>query len=215
MSSEDAHLLNIKKQQIRMVSKRGYDVKHEEWILNTVSAKKFVKKLKVLYGDYPTKKLLYSEYKHPKKELTLFVMYIGLKNSKTIIVDSIACFVEKLTKENKEGLLVLNSTLSPNANEYLSMITEHPYQLLKEEDLLYDVTEHVNVPKYILLSAEEAQQLKSRLGLTNKSVGAILTTDPVCKYYNYPVGSYVKLICPLDIHLLSQTIYHYRIVKDA
>lgn len=215
MTSEDAHLLDIKKQQIKMIRSRGYDVGHEEWILNTKSAKTFVKKLTDLYGTYPTKKLLYSEYKHPEKEAILFVMYIGLKNSKTITVDSITCFVDKLTLENKEGLLVINSTLSPTANEYLNMITEHRYQLFKEDDLLYDVTEHVNVPKYILLSTKEAKHLKAQLGLTNKGVGAILSTDPICRYYNYPVGSYVKVICPMDMHLLSQTLYHYRIVKDA
>lgn len=215
MSSEDVHLLKIKQQQIKMIQKRGYDVSKEDWILKMNNGKKFVKKLIELYGNYPTKKLLFSEYTHADKKKPLFVMYIGLKNSKTITVDSITSFVDKLTLENKEGLLITNSTLSPTANEYLNIITEHPYQLFKEDDLLYDVSEHTNVPKYTLLSAEEATKLKVRIGLSKKGVGAILTTDPICKYYNYPVGSYVRVVSYHDIGLLSQTLYDYRIVKEA
>ena len=198
-----------------MVQARGYDINHEEWILDTLlTARKFVKKLIDLYGKHPTKKLLFSEYTHPEKKDVLFVMYIESKNSKTITVDSITNFVDKLTLENKEGLLIINATLSPTANEYLNIITEHRFQLYKEDDLLYNVTEHISVPKYILLSEEETKELKERIGL-NKGVGSILTSDPVCKYYNYPVGSYVKLVSQLDIGLLSQKLYYYRMVKEA
>lgn len=215
MTSEDTHLLRIKQQQIIMLKARGYDTKDEEWILNTKKSKKFIDKLTDMYGTHSNRKLLYSEYKHPNKEKDLFVMYIGSKENKKITVDSITNFVDKMTLENKDGLLVINSTLSPTANEYLNIITEHEYQIFKEEDLLYNVVDNINVSKHILMTTEEANNLKVRLGLNNKGVSFLLNTDPVCQYYNYPIGSYIKVYSYIDMNLMSQETYNYRIVVKA
>jgi DNA-directed RNA polymerase subunit H (RpoH/RPB5) len=213
---EDTYLFKLKKQQVKMVGARGYDIDHELWILDPqITVKKFIKTLKEQYGDYPTRKLMYGEYVHPEKPRPLFVSFISLNNSKKIKINEITPFFYKITEENKDGILVINSTLSPTASECNNIITEHEYQIFQEEDLLYDVTEHISVDKHTLLTPKEAEHLKETLGLTNKSLRLLQSNDPVCQYYNYPIGSIIKIESHTDLNLLSRTIINYRIVVKS
>lgn len=208
---EDAYLFKLKKQQVKMIMARGYNVDHELWILDNITLKKFIKTLKDKYGDYPTRKLIYGEYGHPNKSKVLFVSF-GVNNGKKITIDEITPFFYKITEENKDGLLIINSTLSPTASECNNIITEHDYQIMQEEDLLYDVTDHVSVPTHTLLTSKEAEILKEKLGLTSKSLRILLTNDAVCQYYNFPIGSVVKIETQVDLGMLNRTITNYRIV---
>lgn len=209
---EDTYLFKLKRQQVKMIMARGYNVDHELWMMDPdVTVKKFIKTLKDKYGEYPTRKLMYGEYEHPNKPRALFVSF-ALNNGKKVTVDEVTPFFFKITEENKDGLLIINSTLSPAASECNSVITEHEYQIMQEEDLLYDVIEHIGVPKHTMLTTKQADLLKEQLGLTNKNLSYLLNTDAVCQYYNFPVGSIIKVETKPDLNIMCQKLINYRIV---
>jgi DNA-directed RNA polymerase subunit H (RpoH/RPB5) len=208
----DNLFLKIKRNQIIMLRDRGYDVSDEEWILNDdLVFKKFKKKLIEKYGEFPVRKLLFSEYTHPNKDKPLFVYYIGTENGKQIKVETIKNFLYKMTEENKDAILVIDTTLSPTAAECFNMITEHHYQIFKEEDLLYNIAHHVNGCHHELCNDEDVERLK-KMGVNGKNCAWILHTDPIVQYYDFSIGSYVKINVYIDINVLNPYFCHYRLV---
>jgi len=211
LKMSDDYFLKIKRHQVMMMKDRGYDINEEEWILNVNCGKKFKKKLIEKYGDFPIRKLLFSEYSHPHKNKKLFIYYIGTENGKQIKVDTIKNFLCKMTEEDKDAILVIDTTLSPTAAECFNLITEHHYQIFKEEDLLYHIVHHVHGCHHQLCSDDETNQLKL-MGVHGKNCAWILHTDAIVQYYDFPIGSYIKINVYIDIGVLNQHFCHYRVV---
>lgn len=208
-----SHLLNIKQNQIKMIRARGYDVSEDEWILDT-DYKQLKKRLIKKHGDYPMRKLLFSEYhKLDSSVKPLFVYYLGLKEGKQIKLEAIDSFIAKMVEEDKEGILIINSVLSPSALKRLSIITESKYQIFQEHDFEFDLINHFMVPKHELMSPTQVAVLKKKVMVLPKGGLSILpSTDVVAQYYNFPPGSYIKLTSDSDTDLLFNQIINYCIV---
>ena len=208
-----SHLLNIKQNQIKMIRARGYDVSEDEWILDT-DYKQLKKRLIKKHGDYPLRKLLFSEYhKLDSNVKPLFVYYLGLKEGKQIKLEAIDSFIAKMVEEDKEGILIINSVLSPSALKRLSIITESKYQIFQEHDFVFDLINHFMVPKHELMSPAEVAALKKKVMVLPKGGLAVIpSTDVVAQYYNFPIGSYIKLTSESETDLLFNQIINYCIV---
>lgn len=206
------HLLNIKQNQIKMVKARGYDVSHDEWILEMTDYKQFKKKLIKLHGDYPIRKLMFSEYKKPDYHKTLFVYYVGLQDGKQIKLEAIEPFIAKMVEENKEGLLIINTILSPSALKRLAIITESKYQIFQEHDFEFDLIKHIMVPKHELMTPSEVSKFKKKNMIVPKGLPYLLHTDVIVQYYNFPIGSFIKIYSESDTDILYNDPYEYCIV---
>lgn len=209
----DDYFLKLKRNQIKMIKHRGYDVSDEEWILEqSLTGKSFKKKLIEKFGDYVIRKLLFSEYTHPQKSRKLFVYYINIEDGKQIKVETVKSFIYKMTGENKDGIVVVDSIISPTASECLNMITEHYYQIFKEEELIFNVTEHINYNQHIQLTERETNELRKK-GVSAKGLMWITQTDPIVKYFGFNPGSFIKIIVKMEeLSLISDTYNNYRVV---
>ena len=204
--------LNIKRNQIEMVKARGYDVEDDLWILDSdLTFKNFKKKLIKKYGDYPIRKLMFSEYTKEGSK-SLFVFFVGLQEGKQIKLEAIDPFIHKMVEEDKEGLLIINSVLSPSALKRLSIITESKYQIFQEYEFDFNLINHFMVPKHQLLTTEEANVLRKKLNFGPKGIPILPHNDVISQYYNFPVGGIVKIMTENDTDILYNHTVEYCVV---
>ncbi len=76
-------------------------------------------------------------------------------------------------------------------------------ELFSADDLQFNITKHILVPKHILLEREESISIQKKYGV---KIPIILRSDPIAKFYNYHLGDIVKIL-RRDGHVM------YRIVK--
>jgi len=205
-NTSDQYYLNLKQNQIKMIKARGYDTSSEDWILDdNITGKKFrrnlLKKYKDDYpSDYPIRKLMYSEYKKPNTK-PLFVYFIGLEGGKQIKVESVRPFISKMTEEDKNGLLIIDSILSPEASKCLNYVTESKYQIFKEEELSFDLISSMMVPKHEIV--EDASKLKLKYGISSKGLPIIPSSDAVARYYHFMPGQLICITTETDADLIN------------
>jgi DNA-directed RNA polymerase subunit H (RpoH/RPB5) len=72
-----------------------------------------------------------------------------------------------------------------------------------------DITKHELVPKHIILTEKEKEELLKKYGIALKHLPRILLSDPVIKTLNAKVGDVVKIIRKSET--AGETEY-YRIV---
>lgn len=98
------------------------------------------------------------------------------------------------------GIMVCTKPMTGMALRLLrgaSGIQEGPkggVEVFVEQDLLVNITKHELVPKHVLLSREEKEQLLKRYRLKETQLPRIQVTDPVAKYYGLRRGQVVKII---------------------
>lgn len=206
-STSDHYFLNLKQNQIKMIKNRGYDVSSEEWILDeNLTPKQFRKKLLKKYddhypSDYSIRKLMYSEYIKDSK--SLFVYYVGVQGDKQIKVDSIMPFISKMTEEEKNGILIIDSILSPEAGKRLNIVTESKFQIFKEDELYFDlISSHMIDPHVIVTDPN----IKNKLSVSSKNMNIIFTHDPVARYYHFTSGQIIYIKSSIDLDFLTN--YH-------
>lgn len=85
---------------------------------------------------------------------------------------------EKPAYKAKEG--IKNAI---NLNMYL--------ELFLASELLFNITKHEYVPQHSLAEENESQRVKKEYG---KYLPYILNTDPICRFYDFPKGSVVKIL---------------------
>jgi DNA-directed RNA polymerase I, II, and III subunit RPABC1 len=100
----------------------------------------------------------------------------------------------------RAGIMVCSKPMTGMALRLLrgaSTLTEGPeggVEVFVEQDLLVNITKHELVPKHVLLSREEKDQLLKRYRLKETQLPRIQVTDPVAKYYGLRRGQVVKII---------------------
>jgi DNA-directed RNA polymerase subunit H (RpoH/RPB5) len=72
--------------------------------------------------------------------------------------------------------------------------------------------EHIFVPKHIVLTAEEQQQLKDEYGFKRNEIGKIKQSDPIARYYNLKPGEIIAIERPSRTSGISM---YYRVCIPA
>lgn len=110
-----------------------------------------------------------------------------------------------LTTIKEKCILVVEKDLSSTLKGY---IREHklPIEMFKESELLFDITNHVLVPKHERLTNIEKEQFYKRYNINDSQVPRMSLEDPIARFYGAKKGDIFKITRPSET-MASYTTY--------
>ena len=188
-------LSNSRKIVLNMVSKRGFNVdKYNNFTFDEID---------VLFNSSNNKlsnELAPLDIKLDNNGNSLYIKYVlNLKNRPTNIINFIQEFRDTQMGEGDTLILItLDKVISETLDEFLDSLYEEFKvfaQVFYIDKLMYDVTEHVLVPKHIIISEEEKSKLLGNLSINNfNQLPIILKNDPVAMYCGAKKNEVIKII---------------------
>lgn len=180
-------LFKVRKTVFRMLEDRGYRVFREP---EMDEYDKFKDKFKlredlVIMAGKEDGERIYVEFSNKEKVSLDTIKDIGLR-----------LFNQKL----RNGILIAKGTFTPICKQaILEMVDADIYlEAFEEKDLIVNITEHELVPKHIILSNEDKEQLLKKYKLTQNQLPKILLGDPISKYLGLKRYQVVKIVRPSE-----------------
>jgi len=190
-----AKLFEIKKNQLKMVDRRGYNIDRERSLLQLTlpqfanSYVKFAREKNTTFRS-----ILTNVYENSVGKRIL-VYYADVPASSTQLgVEGVGDAIVQMTKyQLHDAIIITAKQLSPPAVKHINGLVAYNIQIFLEEEMAYDPTEHFLVPKHIPLSSDEQRLFLQKNGLTIDQLPIIRTDDTIIKYFGLRAGRIVKI----------------------
>lgn len=190
---EITRLFKIRRTVLQMLRDRGYPVDDAEIEMTRLQ---FIERF-VGDGQIRRENLTVESSKGDGAVNKICVFFVdGLKLGIAVV----KMYAARL-KENdaSNGILVVQKLPSSHARKALGELNNSfSIQIFEEEELVSNITEHILVPKHILLTFEEKKKLLKDYKIKETQLPLILFTDPVVKYLGMKRGQIVKIIRKSD-----------------
>ena len=92
----------------------------------------------------------------------------------------------------------------------MSKIIYKNIELFIQKYMIFNITKHILVPKHIMLTKEEEDQMLENYNTNKTQLPKLFKTDPIARYYNMQTGQICKIIRKSPS--TGESIY-YRVVK--
>lgn len=190
-------LNEVKTNLIKMLQNRG--------LINKESMEKDIKK--IIKDDNDDQEYMIeldndSNYNTTIKNKKIYVKLFDYKITSVNKNSPIGEFISKYDTEYK--ILIVQDINQKSENIIESYDTQT--EVFKINNLMINIVEHVLVPKHIVLSKEETDNVLQAYRAKKRDMMIIRTTDPVAKYYNMKPGDIVKIIRP-SVMTVENTAY--------
>jgi DNA-directed RNA polymerase subunit H (RpoH/RPB5) len=106
-------------------------------------------------------------------------------------IEDIDDFLDKYKDHYK---IIIVSKITPKA--YKQFIEYDNLEVFFSDDLLVNKIDHIFVPKHIVLSQEEQDQIRKEYGFKRIEIGIIKESDPIARYYNLKPGNIIRIERP-------------------
>ncbi|KAI9143782.1 RNA polymerase [Paraphysoderma sedebokerense] len=186
---EVARLWRVHKTIHQLVNDRGYLVSQSELEMDLDTFRN-------TYGrggtvDRAGLTFLVQKRDDPSDQLMVF-----FAEDKSVGVKPIRVYTERMVKQGiQKGIIIYQQSMTPSANKVIqTMSTKYNLESFQEAELLVNITEHVLVPKHVVLTPEEKKTLLQRYRLKETQLPRIQISDPIARYYGLKRGQVVKII---------------------
>ncbi len=171
---------------------------HERKLLNETSFNKAVDSIKKQSDDDVYKISLSKEIKADGtdkdyiKKFDGTTVYVKIIHQKIQGITKIPAIKDFLTQYQNYHKIFIFDSISDKAKANL---TDMPNtEVFNETFFLINLVDHIDSPKYELLSEDESKEVLETYILKKKEVMKILTTDPVVSYFNLKRGDIIRII---------------------
>jgi len=107
-------------------------------------------------------------------------------------------------------ILITFNKLNPACKALLKTVKLN-FQHFMIEELQFNVTKHILVPKHRIMAEKDENELLSRLKCSKSNLPTILTTDVVARFYGAEVGQVMEITRPSQT---TGTALYYRVVRQ-
>lgn len=194
-----ALVLNVKRNQIKMMERRGFYPSIEDEPFKTITPDVFAKSQLVLDG----------RYQHPKPEIGRVLVLYYLDRQKKPGTDFISSIAVRMNNEryNKAFLISPLELTPPARNNFVFGI----FFLFAE--LAYDILAYKDTPHHEVVPDDQKKALLEELKCPINQLPCIFDSDPVCKMYGFADGQIVKITRRSNyVASISGTAVNYRLV---
>lgn len=184
-------LYRIYKTITKMLDDRGY-------LLSQKELNRTIEQFKDEFGEDPTRARL--GLLVPKKDDPTEKIFVFFPDEPKVGVKTIKQYAQMMKDENvNRAILVVQVNLTPHARQSLVEVqSRFLLEQFQEAELLVNITEHVLVPKHVLLSDDEKKTLLQRYKVKETQLPRIQLSDPVARYYGVRRGQVMKIIRPSE-----------------
>ena len=146
--------------------------------------------------------------KHPESKKKLAIVFL---TSEKLAQSSLTACIRYRDQNSIDHLMMVSAlSYTPAIKAHLFTYGKKTLRSWTYADLKTNITHHKLVPKHILLSEDEKQQVCRRFKLTPDQFPWIRKEDPVAKYFHFLPGQVIKILMSSETAGLFP---EYRIVK--
>ena len=216
-----ALLFEVKKNQLLMMERRGYNIDRERGILQLrldqfidtyvpfaqSQGKSFRTVLTNVYLNDDGGRILVYYADVPTTSTKLGVNEIG---------DAIASMEQY---QLRDAVIITAKDLSPTAAKQVSGLVAYNIQIFLEEEMAFDVISHSFVPKHIPLSLDEQrkflnQKRNDEPSFTIDQLPIILSSDIIARYYGLRGGRVVRIERENMFETMIIRSVSYKVIKE-
>mmetsp|Transcript_11265 Transcript_11265/g.38402 ORF Transcript_11265/g.38402 Transcript_11265/m.38402 type:complete len:152 (-) Transcript_11265:278-733(-) len=128
-------------------------------------------------------------------------IFVFFPDEAKVGIKPIRKYVEKMHQEMVDrAILVVQEAMTSHAKQALkeTIVLGFHMEHFQEAELLVNITEHVLVPKHVVMTDEEKKELLRRYKLKEAQLPRIQVADPIARYYGMSRGEVVKIIRPSE-----------------
>jgi len=193
--SQLSQLSRVYKTVINMLKKRGF-TDFESGIIENVENidLTFSKEQLTIIASKDNEDIDNEEYENTTEKIIVFFSEedkLGVKSLKNYynkmtnldIINAIIVVKENATSFAKNDILEVSRSENPLYIE-----------IFLENQLVFDITEHVLQPKFRKLSKKEKNEFLQKMDIKETQIAKMLTSDPIARFYNFKEKDIIEII---------------------
>jgi DNA-directed RNA polymerase subunit H (RpoH/RPB5) len=213
-------LFIVKKHQIKMMMRRGYTVPDAALLDYTYDQfEAYYKQAlsSVTTADAPVDlfDVITTEIEHPRKAL---VWYTPQQN-RDVPVDDIREMIAYITEDDgsvrpyREIIVISAGRLSSKITQQIDVLEQLNVHHFTYQEMSYDPTHHFLAVPHQRLRPQEAKDFLNKAHIQASQLPTILASDPIVKYYGWPVNSILRVKRTSVIGVVApETVFYRRVV---
>jgi DNA-directed RNA polymerase I, II, and III subunit RPABC1 len=216
-----ALLFEVKKNQLLMVERRGYNIDREKGILQ-LRLDQFISTY-VPFAQSQGKSfraVLTNVYQNNQGNRIL-VYYADISSTSTKLgVSEVNHAISEMRQyQVSDAVIISPKDLSPNAARDVESLPSYNIQIFLEEEMAYDPTAHFLVPKHVPLSADEQraylnQKRNNEPSFTIDQLPIIPANDIIARYYGLRGGRVVRIERENMYETMIIKSVSYKVIKE-
>lgn len=216
-----AFLFEVKKNQLLMMERRGYNIDREKGILQ-LRIDQFISTY-VPFAQQNNKSLravLTNVYQNDQGgRILVYYAEAPLASTQLGVKEVGDPIIEMEQYKIRDAVIITPAALSPVAAKHLAGLVAYNIQIFKEEELAFDPTSHFLVPKHIPLSVEEQrkflnQRKNDEPSFTIDQLPVIPADDIIARYYGLRGGRIVRIERENMFETMIIKSVSYKLIKD-
>jgi DNA-directed RNA polymerase I, II, and III subunit RPABC1 len=177
---------NVRKTVLEMLQDRGHVIPEEVSIVN-------FEQFSIKYDTDNIDIYINDEIKN-KKIYVHFNINLNKKFGKSDLVETLKKVVGTYKDENINLILLLREKENSTVTKELERKQYENVEIFLKKNMIFNITQHIYVPKHIVLSNEESEEVVAKFNTPKIKFPKILKSDPVARYFALKSGMMFKIL---------------------